>query len=220
MTRIWGFLSTLALIVLVFVGGVLLTQFGFLDGILGSSEPTINSVTVINQIQLVAELTTTRYETSGTITIERELPPIIRALYGDRLVLFGAGAVTAGIDLGELDASRVTVTEEAINVRLPHPQLLDCILNENETRVIAREVSLFTSEDRNFESIARRTLTVSFRNSALENGVYEMAKEQAVVVIETLLTATQPDLPVNVSFDDPPQVAVIPPSCGGTPAES
>jgi len=215
MKKITGFLSTLVLIAVVFIIAAFVTQAGLLDGILGGSRPpSVDITTVLNQIQLVSELTTTRYETSGSIVIERDMPPLIRALYGDRLVLFGAGTVTAGINLADITADRVTTTTEGgMTLNLPYPQLLDCILHENQTRVLAREVSLFTWEDRTFETSARRMLTLAFRNTALENGIYEQAKEQAGTVIEAFVGAVQPDTPLTITFDDPPVQSFIPNSC-------
>lgn len=214
MKRVMGFLSTLVIIIIVFIVGALAAQSGLLNNLLGSQKPTLNVTTVLNQIQLVSELTTTRYETSGTVTIERDMPALIRALYGDRLILFGAGTVTAGIDLAHLSAERITQNEDgSLTVNLPYPQLMDCILKENETRVLAREVSLFTWEDREFETIARRNLVLYFRNIALENGVYEMAKGQAETVVRAFIGAIQPDTPLTITFDDPPAQSFIPRSC-------
>jgi len=206
---------TLVIIVVVIIITVFVTQAGLLDGILGGSKPpNVDITTVLNQVQLVSELTTTRYETSGSIVIERDMPPLIRALYGDRLVLFGAGTITAGIDLGEITADRVTTTPEGgMTINLPYPQLLDCIIHENETRVLAREVALFTWEDRAFETRGRRLLTLAFRNTALENGIYAQAKEQAETVIRAFVGAVQPDVPLTITFDDPPVQSFIPDSC-------
>lgn len=214
MKRITGFISTLVIFIIGFALGALATQAGLLQNILGSQTPVMSVTSILNQIQLVSELTTTRYDTSGSVTIEREMPPVLRALYGDRLVLFGAGTVTAGIDLEHLTAERLIATQGGgLEVRLPYPQLLDCILKENETRVLAREVALFTWEDREFETIARRTLTIHFRNTALENGIYEEAKGQAETVVRTLIGTTQPGVPLTIVFDDPPAQSVIPASC-------
>lgn len=214
MKRITSFFTLVILIIVVFIGGALATQSGLLNGLLGSQTPRTDVTVVLNQIQLVSELTTTRYETSGSVVIERDMPALIRALYGDRLTLFGAGTVTAGIDLAELNAERVTRTESGgITINLPYPQLLDCILREGETKVLAREASLFTSEDRNFETLARRTLIIYFRNTALENGVYELAKQQAESVVRAFIGAVEPDVALTITYDDPPAQAIIPASC-------
>jgi hypothetical protein len=68
-----------------------------------------------------------------------------RLLAGDRLLLIVYGEVTAGVDLGALDPSQLTIDSKALTITLPEASVCSTRLDNARTRVYVRETGLFTS---------------------------------------------------------------------------
>jgi hypothetical protein len=203
-------------IVLVFLFGIFLMRFGVLDFILGGDRPPIiNLTSVLERVQLVSELTTVRYTYSNIITVERDLPPLLQALYRDRLVLVAVGHVTAGIDLSKLTEDDVRVEGNIINVSIPAPELFDCFFNEPDSYVASRETGLFTAPAPDLDLDARMFAIRQFRNAALEKGILTEAAQEAENVLANLIGAFYPDSTVVVTVKEAEGQVIMPDTCGG-----
>jgi hypothetical protein len=203
-------------IVLVFLFGIFLMRFGVLDFILGGDRPPIISLTsVLERVQLVSELTTVRYTYSNIITVERDLPPLLQALYRDRLVLVAVGHITAGIDLSKLTEGDVRVEGNIINVSIPAPELFDCFFNEPDSYVASRETGLFSAPAPDLDLDARLFAIKQFRNAALEKGILTEAAQEAENVLANLIGAFYPDSTVVVTVKEAEGQVVMPDTCGG-----
>lgn len=204
-------------IALVFLFGIFLMRFGVLDFILGGDRPPIISLTtVLERVQLVSELTTVRYTYSNIITVERDLPPLLQALYRDRLVLVAVGHITAGIDLSKLSAGDVQVNGDIINVSIPAPELFDCFFNEPDSYVASRETGLFSAPASDLDLDARLFAIKQFRNAALERGILTEAAQEAENVLANLIGAFYPDWTVVVTVKEAEGQVVMPDTCGGS----
>ncbi len=203
-------------ILLVFLFGIFLVRFGVLDFVLGTDRPPIMSLTsVLERVQLVSELTTVRYAYSNIITVERDLPPLLQALYRDKLVLVAVGYVTAGIDLSKVTADDVQVVGDRINISIPPPELFDCFFSEPDSYIASRETGIFAAPAADLDLDARQFAIKHFRNAALERGILNDAAGEAESVLANLMGAFFPDSTIVVTVRDVEGQVVMPSTCGG-----
>src|SRR3990172_2140282 len=101
------FIAILIGILILFIAAMVATLFMVQQGILGTP-PRLNATVVLERIQKISSLVTTRYSYSSMVTSERDMPGILAALYGERLAMVAVGYVTAGVDLSTLTQEDVT----------------------------------------------------------------------------------------------------------------
>lgn len=170
---------------------------------------------VLDSVQQMSVLTTTRFNYSSIITSERQMPGILAALYGERQVLVAVGHVTGGIDLSQLTENNITIDGGTIRISLPAPALQDCFLNEGASYVAERDTGLFAANAPNLEGQARQYAIAQFRQSALEGGILDEVNRQAQIAIGQFVSLL--NLPaitaVNVTTTPPDPNAPLPPSC-------
>src|SRR5262245_28673630 len=152
-----------ARVVIVILLGFLLLGFGLMVGFgvrglfVGSKPVTLNTATVLRQVQTLSQLVTVKYVMEKVVV--RTVPagnPIGRAVGSeDRVLLLAHGIVKAGVDLSELQSEDVRMSGRKISIRLPVSQVTDAYLVEQQTKVLDRSTGLFTSFDKNLEQDAR-----------------------------------------------------------------
>jgi hypothetical protein len=120
------------------------------------SRVDVSRPTVVQQIQQLQRLETVVYSMEKIVTGSQESKYLPRMLAGDRLLLIVHGEVTAGVDLGMLDASQLTIDGRTVTINLPEASVFSTRLDNARTRVYARETGLFTSPDPELESEVRR----------------------------------------------------------------
>jgi hypothetical protein len=207
-------LLVIVLVIVIFIAGVFAGANGFFGWLTGDAPTTTTAVTLLDRIQLMAQLTTTRYSYSNILTSERELPPILQGLYGDQLVMVAVGEVNAGIDLSVLTADRIQTVDNTLVIRLPPAQLQDCFFNEQESYVISRDTGFFASPAPNLDEQARRYALAQFRDRSIEDGILADAQAQAEDSVYEMVTAVTNDQYGEVRvISDPAVTPVIPPTC-------
>jgi hypothetical protein len=175
----------------------------------------MNAVLILERVQVLQQLATTRYNYSITITASREMPQVLQLLYGESLALQAVGQVEAGIDLSTLTENDVQQTAEGWVIVLPAPVLLNCTLNESQTQIIQRDTGLFARASTGLDASARRYAIGNLRDRAIENGILTEAETQAKTTIENLgallgnTTLAVQTTPAN------PNVLVMPTTCAG-----
>jgi hypothetical protein len=186
---------------------------GLIAALTGGQSPIlVQGTTVLEKIQAVSQLTTTRFNYSSLISSERELPQILAALYGDKLVMIAVGHVTAGIDMRQLTKDSVSGTGEVMTIKLPPPQLLDCFLDEQSSYVVSRDTGLFARPAPNLDVEARRYAARQFRDMAMKDEILNQVQANTKTVIQALVS----DLgvkQVNVITAAPDPNAPVPDSC-------
>jgi hypothetical protein len=110
-----------------------------------------------------------------------------RLLAGDRILLIVHGEVTAGIDLGRLEDSKIDVTGRRIEIELPAAEVFSARLDNERTKVYSRETGLFSSPDPNLESEVRREAERQIRQAAIEGGILKTAAENSRATLSGLL---------------------------------
>lgn len=197
-------------------GGLLFSSLGvgdWIDLLRGSAPPQSQATLILQQVQALSQLTTTRYNYSVIVTTARDMPPLIAALYGESLSLVAVGHVNAGIDLSRLSPQNVVEREGVITITLPPPALQDCFLNEAASYVVQHNTGIFASASPQLDTEARRYAVEQLRRMALEEGILEETQAQARSVIVRLVRMFSGKA-VEVITTPPDPNAPLPESCG------
>ena len=182
----------LGLMIFIFIGGA-----NIIGGILGGigqifnpPPPVYNTVSqkaVLESVRELSDLTTVEFNFSQNITSERELPPLLQALYSDRLVYFAVGRIQAGVNLSDLKENDIIIEGTTLTIILPKPRIVDCFIDEGQSGVISRDTGVFASPAPNIESEARQTALLHFRGLSIEDGILVRANEEAQKTIQGFL---------------------------------
>jgi phosphotransferase system HPr-like phosphotransfer protein len=195
------------------VRGDIIIPPGVIAALTGGTSPvTIQAVTVLDKIQSLSDLTLTRFSYSSVITSQRDLPPVLAGLYGDKLVMVAVGHVNAGIDLRKLTTDSITGNADAMTIQLPPPQLLDCFLNEQASYVISRETGVFARPAPNLDQEAKRYAVRQFREMAVKDEILDQVQKNAQSVIQVLVTNLGVKS-VTIVTTPPDPNATLPESC-------
>ena len=151
--------------------------------------PTIipDPITIVNDIRDLARLETVQYSVERVITAETG-QGIFSALFGDRLLFVAHGVLIAGVDLQKLGADDLWVTPDgALHVRLPAPEIFIATLDNEKSYVYDRDTGLLTKGNTDLETEARRVAEQAITEAALEDGILEIAGENAELFFSLLL---------------------------------
>jgi len=142
--------------------------------------PTIlpDPITIVHEVRSLARLETIKFSLEKIITAETR-QGVLSWLVGDRLILVAHGEVIAGIDLEKLDPEALEVRGGVLYVRLPEPEIFVVAVDNEKSYVFDRETGLFTHGEVDLESEARRAAEFEIEQSALEDGILELAAQNA-----------------------------------------
>jgi hypothetical protein len=181
-----------ALVVILFVFGiilgVMLTRVGG-----ASSEPRVyNTSTLLQQVKTLSELVTVQYVIEKVVVME--VPPgstlgqMFAGFVGDnRILLLAHGVVKAGIDLKRMKAEDIEINGRHITLSLPNAQITDAYLDDKQTKVIERKTGFLRSFDKDLEQTVRQNAVDDIRRAARQNGIQRDAEERARLQLENLL---------------------------------
>jgi hypothetical protein len=155
-----------------------------------SGPAPLNTATIIQRIQHLAEMVTVKYVMEKVIVLEdpKYLGGVI-PLGENRIILMAHGQVKAGVDFSRLTSEDVAVTGHKIVITLPHPVVTDAYLIEGQTQVLDYKTGLFTPFDKSLEQTARRYALTEITRAARQNGIEREAGEQARQQMTRLLQA-------------------------------
>jgi len=220
---LWGITGALGCLALLMLPIALLIVMGFttLNSVIGGfqsifkpQQPVVITATVmLERIQALSQLTTVRYNYSSLVTTEREMPPLLAALYGEKQIMVAVGHVNAGIDLSQITPDDIVRDGDAITITLPPPTLQDCFLNEQNSYIVSRDTGIFARPASNLDTEARRYAVEQFRTMALENGILNDVQIQAHEVIQGLTTMVDGVSSVNVITTPPDPNTPLPDTC-------
>ncbi|MBC8100941.1 MAG: DUF4230 domain-containing protein [Armatimonadetes bacterium] len=208
-------LLTFIVVIAVFMAGVFAGSNGVFGWLTGNIPVSTNVVTILDRVQALSQLTTTRYSYTNMLSSERELPPVLRALYGDRLIMVAVGHVNAGIDLSLLTTDDITTVENELVIRLPPAVLQDCFFNEQASYVVSRDTGVFSRPVADLDENARLYALGKFRDNAFEQGILADAQTQAETAVRELVggvTGSQYRA-IRITSDPQPAAPVLPPTC-------
>jgi hypothetical protein len=142
---------------------------------------------VVQNIQRLQRLETVVYSVEKIVTGTQDSAYLPRMLAGDRILLIVYGEVTAGIDLGKLDTSSITIGDRAISLQMPAAEIFSTRIDNAKTQVYSRETGLFVRPDPNLETEARRAAEVQVHQAALNSGILKTAADNGRSTLQKLL---------------------------------
>jgi len=142
--------------------------------------PTIlpDPVSIIRDVRSLSRLETIQYTVEKVITAETG-QGTFGTLFGDKLIFVAHGQVLAGIDLAKLGTDDLRVQGGILYVRLPRPEVFVTALDNEKSYVYHRDTGLFTKGDVNLESNARQVAEKEIEKAALDDGVLNLAQQNA-----------------------------------------
>jgi hypothetical protein len=143
--------------------------------------------TIVDKIQRLQRLETVTYTMDKVVEGDRSNSILPDFLVGDRLLLSVHGEAIAGVDLGALKPSDVTVDGRMVHVHLPPAQIFVTALDNGKTKVYSRSTGLFVPADPNLESEVRAKAQQELQNSAQEAGILDMARKNAAATVTKLI---------------------------------
>ncbi len=152
--------------------------------------PTIipDPVTIIREVRNLSRLETASYTIEKVITAESRQGPFA-FLFGDKLILVAHGQVIAGVDLGKLEEKDVSVAADGtVNVALPEAEVFVATLNNQQSYIFHRGTGVIGMNPE-LETEARKAAEEEILNAALEDGILEMAEENAKTYLRHFILA-------------------------------
>lgn len=215
------------IVIVVLVGALVLSAGLSIDGFLreisrifdgGSAQTRSITIPTVDRVNRLSTLTTTRYNYANIVTTEIDMPQVLRALYGDRLVMIAVGHIQAGVDLSALGPEALVYDEAArtLTLQLPPPRLQECFLDESKTQIVERATGLFAQPATSLDLESRRYALRQFRNMALEDGILAETNENAVLVVRDflgLLLDPADEITLVIVPSAPEAEAVLPDTC-------
>ncbi len=152
--------------------------------------PTVlpDPITVIQQVRSLARLETIEYTVEKVITAQTGQGPF-GFLFGDRLIFVAHGVVVAGIDMNQLGPQDLSVKNGVLYVKLPPPEIFTATLDNDKSYVYNRDTGVFTKGDINLETTARRAAQDEIEQAALEDGILNLAQQNAETYLSRLFRA-------------------------------
>jgi hypothetical protein len=140
----------------------------------------LNTATVIQRIQHLAEMVTVKYVMEKVVVLEdpKYLGGLI-PLGQNRIILLAHGTVKAGVDLSRLQAGDLSISGRKAVLVLPKASVTDAYLVEQRTRVLDHSTGVFLPFDKTLEQTARRYALAEITRAARQNGIEDEATEQA-----------------------------------------
>ena len=153
-------------------------------------EPTptviVDPITIIHQVRSLARLETIQYSIERVITAETGQGSF-GFLLGDRLLFVAHGIVIGGVDLEKLGPDDLKVEDNVLFVQLPDAETFIATLDNENSYVYERDTGLLTKGDINLETTARRVAEQRIKEAAVEDGILQLAKQNAENYLYRLL---------------------------------
>jgi hypothetical protein len=148
--------------------------------ILAPQEKTIDVAALVTQVRELQRLETASMHVIHVGRVSQTYKMVPDALAGDEITFLAAGDVIAGIDLSRLQQKDVWRSPDGtLNLRLPPAQILVTRVDNNESRVIARNTGVLRRRDIDLETRARQHAEENIRAEALKKGVLNVAQQSA-----------------------------------------
>jgi hypothetical protein len=151
--------------------------------------PTLiaNPITIIRDVRSLSRLETIQYTVEKVITAEQGQGSL-GVLFGDKLIFVAHGQVIAGVDLSKLGAGDIEVKDGVLYLTLPKPEIFVSALDNEKSYIYDRQTGLLTKGDVNLESSARRMAEDEIEKAAVDDGILNLAKQNAENYLTRLLS--------------------------------
>lgn len=148
---------------------------------------------VIQQVRGVSELTTAVFTMQAVVPTSQNATFNGFVLGTTKLLYIAYGEVRAGVNLQNLTATNVQVTEAGIRIQLPPPQLLDRKIDVSRSSVYDYNRGTFglgPDVAPTLQVLAQQEALQKIVEAACTDGVLEKANDRAKLVVTQLLTTT------------------------------
>jgi len=142
--------------------------------------PTIipDPVTIVHEIRSLARLETIKFSLEKIITAETR-QGVFAWLVGDSLLFVAHGEVIAGVDLNKLSPENLRLEDDVLFVTLPEAEIFVVAIDNKQSYVYDRDTGIFTHGEVNLETEARRAAEMEIEQSALDDGILDLAAQNA-----------------------------------------
>lgn len=143
--------------------------------------------TVVRSIRDLSNLTTVEL-VEYTIVEKGTDGGFLNWASGDSLQLFAVARIGAGIDLGEVSVRSFDLSDDGVvELAIPGAEIQYVAVDNQATQILDRDTGLFTSGDPRLETDARRLAEDVLQQAALDEGILEMAENNAREVVTNFL---------------------------------
>ncbi|MEI7729178.1 MAG: DUF4230 domain-containing protein [Verrucomicrobiota bacterium] len=168
-------LAFIGLMALAIFGGGALVGFTVARLIYGapSTPYSLNTSSVLKQVQSLSELVTIKYVMEKVVVLEDPPKDTLGMLFTgeSRVIMVAGGVVKAGVDLSKLKETDLHLRGTNITINLPPATILDAYLDDKKTQVMEHKTGLMRKYDRNLEQEARRQAVDDIRRAAKYQGI-------------------------------------------------
>lgn len=138
-----------------------------------------NPVVIIEEINSLARLETASYAFQDILQIQRN-EELMWGVFGESMLFVAYGDVIAGVDLAQMGPQDLQVVSPTkVMVRLPKAEILIIDLDNDRSYVADRDIGFLSRGDPQLETKIRQEAEARMVESAMENGILEMADEEA-----------------------------------------
>jgi hypothetical protein len=143
----------------------------------------VSAPDVVEKVQRLSRLETVVYSLDTVVESSESNPVLPDALAGDKLLMIVHGQTVAGVDMSKLQADSVEITEGAQGRSIR----LTTSLDEQKSRVYARDTGLFVKADPNLETMTRQKAQGQLQAAALSDGILDTATKNAKATVTAML---------------------------------
>jgi hypothetical protein len=151
----------------------------------------VSASQVVEKIQRLNRLETVVYSLDTVEETTESNPVLPDAIAGDKLLMIVHGQTIAGVDLSQLKPDSVEITDtggsRAIRLTLPPSQVFFTNIDNDKSRVYARDTGLFVKADPNLETVTRAKAQSDLQQAALADGILDAATKNAHATVTAML---------------------------------
>jgi hypothetical protein len=158
----------------------------------GADDDRSREPAVIAQVRELSRLEGVTYHIERVVDLKDEQRLLFGMMAaGDAILLVASGDVVAGVDLGQLQPSDVTVAADGrrVTLRLPRAEVFSARLDNARTYVHSRKTDLLAQRHESLETRARRTAEDTLRAAAEEAGILKRAEDSVARTVSSLVRA-------------------------------
>ncbi len=152
--------------------------------------PTIipDPITYINQIQALSRLETIQYSVEQVVTAE-EKQGTFGFLFGQTMILQVHGTVIAGIDMSKIQPGDLQMQNGVLTVKLPASEIFVTTVDEDKSKIFNVQTGLFAQPDPGMVLPALTGAKDKIQQAALDDGILEIAQQNAVTYLTRFFSA-------------------------------
>jgi hypothetical protein len=147
---------------------------------------------VIAQVRELSRLEGVSYHVERVVDLKDEQHLLFGMVAADdAILLVASGDVSAGVDLGRLQPSDVTLGNDgrSVTLRLPRAEVFSARLDNARTYVHTRKTDLLAERRESLETQARQAAEQTLRAAAEDAGILKRAEDSVARTVSSLVRA-------------------------------